>query len=179
SAGRIVSGDRDASSFFTLLGPDGPMYRVFSDADIAVWRQSTRSLAGSPAPAAVVTPAPPAAAPTADPGAAMLALVETMRPRQQGVSAHAGTMLTGPDPEDAARTVTNPVAWWFGQPTRAFLVALSNPANDWVTPGSAEDSRLVTSILRGRNAMARALGETLPGTTGTGAEVVTRWIDAG
>ena len=49
ASGRIVPGDPERSSFFELVGPDGPMYRVFSEAEIAVWRDWTRSLAATAA----------------------------------------------------------------------------------------------------------------------------------
>jgi len=178
SSGRILPGDPGGSSFFTLLGPDGPMYRVFDDAEIAVWRDWARSLASTP-PTPAPAPVPGADRAAADPAARMVALVETMRPQQQGAAAHASITLTGPDPQDGTRTVTQPVAWWFDQPPGAFLAALGNPGNGWVTPGSAEDSRLVTEILRGRNAMARALSVPMPGAGGTRADVITTWIDAG
>jgi hypothetical protein len=47
--GRIVPGDPEHSPFFDLVGEDGPMYRVFDEEEIEVWRDWTRSLA-APAP---------------------------------------------------------------------------------------------------------------------------------
>jgi hypothetical protein len=173
SSGRIVPGDPEGSSFFELVSPDGPMYRVFSEAEIAVWRDWSRSLAASPAPELVPEPVP------ADPGARMVALVDPMRPIQDGAHAHASEQLKGPDPEDPTRTVTHPVAWWFRQPARALMAALSREENGWVTPGSAQDSPLITDLVTGRNAMGRALSARFGDGGGTRADVITAWIDAG
>jgi hypothetical protein len=172
SSGRIVPGDPDRSSFFELVSADGPMYRVFTDAEIAVWRDWSRSLA---APAAAPEPVP---VPT-DPGARMVALIDTMRPIQDGADAHRAERLKGPDPKDPTRTVTRAVAWWFRQPTRALMAALALEENGWVIPGSAQDSRFVTDLVTGRNAMGRALSAPFDAGGGTRADVITAWIDAG
>jgi Iron-containing redox enzyme len=174
ASGRIVPGDPDRSSFFELVGPDGPMYRVFSDAEIALWRDWSRSLA-APAPAGepVAVPVP------ADPGAQMVALIDTMRPIQDGASPHRSEKLKGPDPTNPARTVTRTVAWWFRQPARALMAALAREENGWVTPGSAQDSLFITDLVTGRNAMGRALSAPFGAGGGTRADVITAWIDAG
>jgi hypothetical protein len=172
SSGRIVPGDPDRSSFFELVGPDGPMYRVFSDAEIAVWRDWSRSLA-APTPAPEPQPEP------ADPGARMIALIDTMRPVQNGADAHRAEKLKGPDPKNPTKIVTRAVAWWFGQPARALMAALAREDNGWVTPGSAHDSPFITDLVTGRNAMARALSAPFDAGRGTRADVITAWIDAG
>jgi Iron-containing redox enzyme len=171
SSGRIVPGDPDRSSFFELVSPDGPMYRVFSEAEIAVWRDWTRSLA-APTPAPEPQPAP------ADPGARMVALIDTMRPIQDGAYAHRSEKLKGPDPEDPSRTVEQSVAWWFRQPARALMAALSREENGWVTQGSARDSRLITDLVTGRTTMGRALRARFDASGATRADVITAWIDA-
>jgi len=178
SSGRIVPGDPEASSFFELVGPDGPMYRVFTEAEIGLWRDWSRSLAtpnAAVATASTATPVPPAT----DPGAQMVALIDMMRPIQDGASAHRAEKLKGPDPQNPARTVTRSVAWWFRQPARALMSALARAENGWVTPGSAQDSQLVTDLINGRNAMAKALSAPLGAAGGKRADVVTAWIDAG
>jgi hypothetical protein len=110
----------------------------------------------------------------------MAALVDAMRPRQQTEAAHAAEKLTGPDPARPAEAVTRPVSWWFEQPTPALMRALADPGNGWITPGNASTSRFVTDLLRGHNAMSRALRGRVPGGDGrTWAEVATAWIDAG
>src|SRR3954447_9063958 len=63
ASGRIVPGDPAASPFFDLVGPEGPMYRVFTEPEIEAWRDWTRSLAtpASAAPARAETVAAAAA----------------------------------------------------------------------------------------------------------------------
>jgi len=181
AGGMIVPGDPDASPFFDLLTPDGPMFMIFTDEEIDVWRDWVRALPAAAVEGLQVPPTPSAVVLEGTPSAdRMVRLVETMRPRQEGVSAHAGIELTGPDPADPGRTVTKPVAWWFGQPVPAFLRALASADSGWIVPGDAQASRLVTEILNDRNAMARALSAEAPGLDGrTWATVVTEWIDEG
>jgi hypothetical protein len=110
----------------------------------------------------------------------MVRLIDTMRGRQDGVSAHKAEKLTGPDPADPSGTVTKPVAWWFTQPTMAFMRALANEDNGWVRPGKPDDSLFVTDLLRGRNAMSRALSSVAAGTSGlTWVDVAVDWIRQG
>jgi len=167
--GMIVGGDPDNSPFFSLLTSDGPMYKVFSDAEIETWRTWVRSLPGvkaAPLPAA--------------PAERMASLIDTMRRRQQGQPSHEAMMLTGPDPSDPSQLVSQPVAWWFRQPTPAFMQALANEDNGWIVRGDAEHSRLVTDLLQGNNAMGRALSGVAPGTDGvTWATIAIEWIDNG
>jgi hypothetical protein len=76
--------------------------------------------------------------------------------------------------------VTKPVAWWFTQPTTALLAALANKDNGWVIPGDAEASPFVTDLLRGRNAMSRALNAKAPdGSGSTWADIAVAWINEG
>jgi hypothetical protein len=192
ASGMVVPGDPDGSPFFALLAPDGPMFKVFTPAQIATWQTWVRSLppagpgAGTATPATSAVPAISSEATTAavaavpaPPAERMLILIDAMRGRQDGEPAHEAQKLIGPDPTDPGRSVTQPVGWWFRQPNRAFMRALANPDNGWVTPGNAGASRLVTEILREDNAMARALSRAAPGPDGgTWATVITEWIDA-
>lgn len=170
--GLIVPGDPAASPFFTLTGPTGPMYKVFGDDELRVWRDWTAALTAVP-------PAPAPAAFPSSPAQRMVRLVETMRERQQSALAHERAKLTGPDPDGLDRRVTQPVSWWFGQPAAALLRALADQENAWVTAGDAMASRLVTDLLDAPNAMARALGATAAGAGLTWRDVVVEWIDAG
>jgi hypothetical protein len=190
AGGMIVPGDPDGSPFFALLTADGPMYRIFSDADITVWKAWVRSLATSPggvtAGAAAVDGAQAGAATGAATGIQplgsvaqrMVALVDAMRLRQEGTPAHGAQTLTGPDPADATGQVTKPVAWWFTQPAPALLAALANRDNGWITPGDAEASPFVTDLLRGHNAMGRALSVKSPDGS-TWADIAVAWINDG
>jgi hypothetical protein len=47
-AGMVRPGDPDGSPFFKLLEPDGPMYKIFTGAEITTWREWVRSLPGQP-----------------------------------------------------------------------------------------------------------------------------------
>ena len=168
SSGRIVPGDPERSSFFELVGPDGPMYKVFRDTEIVVWRDGIRSLAtAAPTPALAGEPAP------ADPGAQMVALIDTMRPIQDGADAHRSENLKGPNPEDPTRTVTQTVARWFRQPARALMAALAREENGLVNPNSAQNSPFITDLVAGRNAMAGALSAPFSASGGTRAEIIT------
>jgi Iron-containing redox enzyme len=179
-AGMIVPGDPAGSPFFSLLTSDGPMYRVFSEPEIATWQEWVRSLSGADgADGAAGQPAATAPFPV-NPAERMRRLIDTMRPRQEGQPAHQTMMLPGPDPADPTKIVSQPVAWWFGQPTLAFMQALAREGNGWVVPGDAQRSQLVTDLLAGKNAMSRALGGPLPGAGGlTGEAIVIDWINDG
>jgi hypothetical protein len=170
--GMIVAGDPGNSPFFSLLTANGPMYRIFTDTEIETWRAWVRSLSVGQAGPAAVLPVTPAEQ--------MVLLIDTMRRRQEGQPAHESTALTGPDPGDPAQLTSQPVAWWFRQPTEAFMQALTHEDNGWIVRGDAQRSRLVTDLLRGRNAMARALGVAAPGGDGvTWAAIAVEWIDNG
>jgi Iron-containing redox enzyme len=170
--GMIVPGDADNSPFFGLLTPDGPMYKIFNDREIEIWRTWVRSLPG-------VTTGESAPAP-ATPAGRMAQLIDTMRRRQEGQPAHQAMTLTGPDPSEASKLVSKPVAWWFQQPTEAFMQALAHDNSDWIVPGQAQSSRFVTDLLNGNNAMARAFGGVVPGTDGKmWAAIAVDWINNG
>jgi hypothetical protein len=162
----VRPGDPEHSSFFDLTTPTGPMFRIFTDAELDSWRDWIRSLG---APAAPARQAPPSIVER------LARLIDTLRSRQQGNPGHQGTTLVGDDPDSPGKQRTESVSWWFGQPARAFMAALAR--SDWVVAGDAESSRLITELVRGDNAMARALAaQTADGSTG--AETITEWINA-
>jgi Iron-containing redox enzyme len=170
--GMIIAGDPASSPFFGLLTSDGPMYGIFTDAEIETWRAWVRSLAVGNAEPAAVFPVTPAEQ--------MVLVIDMMRRRQEGQTAHESTMLTGPDPDDPAQLISQPVAWWFRQPAESLMRALAREDSGWIIPGDAQHSRLVTDLLQERNAMARALGGPAPGGEGrTWAAIVMDWIDNG
>jgi Iron-containing redox enzyme len=171
--GMIVPGDPDSSPFFELLASGGPMYKIFTDAEITTWKEWVRSMPGQPADQGDE----PDTDRTADPAQRMASLIDAMRLRQQGEPAHAAEHLTGLDPASPDQMITQSVAWWFRQPTAALMQALANKDNGWVVPGDPEASPLVTERLRGEGAMARALAGEAPGGNGaTWIDVVTEWI---
>jgi hypothetical protein len=159
------------SPFFDLTTPTGPMFRIFTQPELDTWREWIASIDAATA----VPPAPQPSPPTI--AERMVQLLDTLRSRQQGAAAHKGPKLMGQDSESPGQQRKESVAWWFDQPAPAFMAALARPDNEWVVPGDAESSRLITDIVRGSNAMARALkAETPDGSTG--ATVIEEWINA-
>ena len=145
--GMILPGDPEHSPFFQLATPAGPMFKIFTDGELATWRAWTVSLPAEAPPASPI--ATVAVDPEQTSAEAMRALIDGMRSRQDGVPAHQGAKLTGPDPTDAEQEVTQRVAWWFGQPTPALMRALAGSENGLVVPGEPDNSPFVTDLLRG------------------------------
>jgi hypothetical protein len=167
SSGYIIPGDVEASPFFQLLRPTGPMFRVFTDDEIRIWEDWTRALADPNTPSE----------PETDVAVLMARMVQTLGSRQQATSGHKANLLTG---ETSEGRVTQPVAWWFDQPVPAFLAALADPANGWITPGDPASSRFITELASGDHPMARVLGEVAPGTAHkTWRSIAIDWIAAG
>jgi hypothetical protein len=166
-SGLIVPGDPDRSPFFEKTTYTGPMYKVFSDEELELWRQWTRSLTAPP-PEPVLTPLK-----------AMTLLVDALRNRQAGNPAHTRVVLTGPDPADPERTRTESVAWWFAQPTGMLLAALAHPENQLVAPGHPEESGFIGDLIAPANAMGAAFEAVVPRTGKTGRDIAVDWITAG
>ncbi|MDH6242644.1 iron-containing redox enzyme family protein [Mycobacterium sp. OTB74] len=169
--GLVTPGDPAHSPFFELTTPTGPMFRIFTDAELDSWRAWFATLASTPAPAPA--PAPDSAA------GRMQQLIDALRTRQQGVAAHQSVLLTDDDPDCPGKPRSESVAWWFERPTAEFLATLAR--SQWVIAGDAEHSRLITEIVRGNNAMAQLLADAAPGVPGaaSGATKITDWINAG
>ncbi|MFD5620036.1 LodA/GoxA family CTQ-dependent oxidase [Streptomyces yangpuensis] len=166
-SGLIVPGEPENSPFFELTTFSGPMYKVFEDSELELWREWTRSLA-----------LPPDGHPPLPPLQAMIRLVDTLRPRQTGSAAHTGIRITGPDPDDPARTRRESVAWWFTRPTAFLLSALVHPANELLSPGRPEESSFL-DLLGPSTSMGRAYAGVVPGTGRTGRRITIDWITAG
>jgi hypothetical protein len=175
----ITPGDPVNSGFFKKLTFDGPMYKVFSDDEIEMWRRWVVWLGAKPQP----QPQPPAPAPQPVPpqgsGQLMAALIAALKDDQLGAKAHQRYMLKGPDPNNAAQQVTQPVAWWFDQPIPNFMHTLADPGNGWITPGNPSESRFLTELVNGDNAMAEAFNQQAPGLTKTWKDIATEWIQQG
>lgn len=168
--GMLVAGDPDNSPFFALLRFDGPMYKVFTADEIKLWADWTRSLTDDGAPTSVDT----------DVAVAMARLVDTMRLRQLGTPGHDANQLTGPAPDNPAKSITQTVAWWFEQSTPALLTALAATENGWVVRGDAANSRFITELVAGNHPMALALGGIVPGSPHkTWRSVAFDWINGG
>lgn len=166
-SGYIIPGNIDDSPFFGLLRSTGPMFRVFTDDEVRIWEDWTRSLADPNTPSE----------PETDIAQLMSRLVDTLRPRQQGSPGHGAHQLTG---ASGGSTTTQPVAAWFDQPAPDLLAALADPVNGWITPSEPSTSRFVTELASGNHDMARVMAEVAPGTAHkTWRTIAIEWISAG
>jgi len=180
--GIIIPGNPDISPIFHLMSFSGPMYHVFTDDEQKLWRDYIISLTEPDPddPLSVV--------------AAMRELIDYLRERQERNAGHE-VLLSGPNPyKSKEKFVTNSIHWWFdlkmdpqvADPDGAFMNALSFEGaegikgNGWIVKGDAASSPLVTTMLAGGNAMAKAFSYTAPKTGGqTYKEVIVQWIDQG
>ena len=174
----IIPGDPVNSGFFKKLTFDGPMYKVFSEDEIELWRRWVVWLGAQQQ----AQPAPPAPAPV--PGGQpiaeqMAALIAALKDDQLGAHAHQRYTLKGPDPANPGQQTTQPVAWWFDQPVSNFMQALADPANGWITPGNPSQSKFLTQLVNGDNAMGSDFGQQVPGSQKTWSDVATDWIQQG
>lgn len=166
-SGYIIPGDVEGSHFFELLRPTGPMFRVFTDDEIRIWENWTRSLADTTTPSE----------PDTDVATLMARMIDTLRSRQQGTPGHAANRLTGTTPEGV---LTETVSQWFDRPTPMLLAALADPHNGWITPGDPTSSRFITELATGDHPMARVLGEVANGTAHkTWRSIAIDWIATG
>jgi hypothetical protein len=161
----ITPGDWQNSRLRALMSFEtGPMFRVFTDDEIAQWAAYTQSL---------VQPPPPPAPPKVPPARAMATLVDQLRTVQRGVPGHDANMLA-----DLDGTV-HTLSWWFTQPTRSLMEALSSPINDVIVLGQADNSRFYTELIAPTGPMGSVFGlPAAPPNTGTGRDVVREWITA-
>jgi hypothetical protein len=142
----------------------GPMFRVFTDDEIALWAAYTQSLAHSapPAPAGLTPPQ------------AMNHLIGQLRKVQEGVPGHQTVMLF--DKDGAAHTMT----WWFKQPNRALMEALALQENGMITPKKPAQSRFYTQLIASTGPMGGVFGlKAKSPLTGTYRDVVRAWIEDG
>jgi hypothetical protein len=158
----ITAGDWHNGRIRALMDFEtGPMYRVFTEDEIALWDAYTTGLTNPPAPApAKVSPA-----------LAMTALIDQLRPIQRGVSGHVTNTLAD------SNGVVHPLAWWFEQPTRTLMEALASPLNDVIVPGHPESSRFYMELTAPTGPMGKVFG--LPATSpnqGMCREVLHDWI---
>jgi len=170
SSGYIVPGHPEQSSFFHYTSFDGPMYKVFTDAELNAWEEWTFWLGSAGKTEPVET----------DPAKLMAACIDHFRTQQQGALGHLTTSLVGPDPGNPGQTLNQPVTNWFEEPTRVFMAVLADPKNNLVVPGNAAKSKFITQVLGVQNAMTVAFTTVAPNTGGmTWKEIVGNWIDKG
>jgi len=137
----------------------GPMYKIFTAAELKLWADWIRWLGKEYEPAP--SPGP------ADPALAMQQLVERLSSTAVSVPAHMTTTVGGKS-----------VADWFRAGARAIMGALGDPNNGWMVPYSSSTSKFITNLLPGAYAMEEAIrGVTIGGQDGV--TVIKTWIDAG
>ncbi|HTZ45016.1 MAG TPA: LodA/GoxA family CTQ-dependent oxidase [Jatrophihabitans sp.] len=165
----LTPGDWQNSRLRGLLDFEtGPMFRVFTDDEIALWAAYTNSLTAPP------QPTPEKHEGRAQAARAMAALVDEVRPVQAGNPGHRGNFMS--DADGMARSI----AWWFARPTAELMEALAAERNDLVVPGRPGDSRFVTELIAPTGPMGSVFE--LISTSSPGQirrEVVIRWIEKG
>jgi hypothetical protein len=162
----ITPGDWTNSRLRALMDFEtGPMFRVFTDDEIALWANYTASL---------TAPEPPAPPPSVEAPRAMAALIAQLRPVQRGIAGHQTNVLA--DPEGNVHTL----AWWFEQPTLSFMQALASPVNDIIVPGKPDQSRFFMELIAPIGPMGSVFNlPAAPPNTGTCRDVVHFWISKG
>jgi hypothetical protein len=163
----ITPGDPDGSYLLNNRTTyEGPMYKVFSPAELALWAEWVRWLGRE---YQVAAPAP------GDPASRMEQLVTKLASVAANVPAHLARQLTG---TVNGNKVTQSVAAWFKAGARPLMSALSNPDNGWIVPYSAATSKFLTDLLPTAPAMEQAIHSTNVGGI-DGLAVITDWINAG
>jgi hypothetical protein len=169
SANYIVPGDPAASRFFKLLEFTGPMYKVFTEDEIELWQDWTRSLApGGSGP------------PAASAGERMVELITRMQVRQEASASHKIMEIKGPDPSASNTIISKPVSWWFEQKAESLMKALIQPENDLIVPGDAGQSKFVTQFIVNNGRMSAAFMERPSSDSSkTWKDIAEEWINAG
>lgn len=130
TSGLLTPGDWESSRLNQLIQfQSGPMFRVFTDDEIALLSDYTLSLS------APSKPTPPKGLPAA---AAMETVIDQLKPQQTGTPGHAAHTLKDESGTD------HTVAWWFDQPPRVFMKALASPGNGFISPGNPAASAFFT-----------------------------------
>src|SRR5262249_1109517 len=107
----------------------GPMYKVFSPAELELWPEWIRCLPREHPPTA---PAPLA------PATAMQRLIEALSSIAANTPAHLSRELVG---TLGGQRVRQSVAAWFKAGAPALMAALSDPENGWIVPYSPATSK--------------------------------------
>lgn len=162
----LTPGDWPNSRLAKLLDFEtGPMFRVFTDDEISLWREYCNALAS-----------PPPDKPPVRVGAAqgMALLIEQFRPVQDGAPDHAMNRLV--DDKGEGRTI----AEWFSRPPAEFMAALASPRNGLIVRGSPGNSRFVTDWAAPGKPMGAVFDQPASKPNlGTARDVLTRWISEG
>lgn len=171
-SGFIIPGDPDRSPFFQRTSFAGPMFKVFTDDEMRALREWTIWLAQ------------PSSKPSVDYAVEMAEIISTLRGRQTNAFGHATHELSGPDPSDPKKRITQSVSAWFAQAgtprgVLRLMAVLADPANGWIVPGDPASSNFVNVLLSSANAMGRAFDETQGKTGLSRREIAVQWIAEG
>lgn len=161
--GWLTPGDWQNSRMRGLMDFEtGPMYRVFTEDEIALWSAYTLSL--------TAPPPPPPGRPLSS-ARAMAGVIDKLRPIQRGKSGHVTNVMASPEGE------VHNLAWWFEQPTRALMAALAAPVNELVKPGDPASSRFLNELIAPTGPMGSIFDMPAdPPNTGSLRDVVHRWV---
>jgi hypothetical protein len=156
----ISKGDPDNSYLLNNRTTySGPMYKIFTTAELKLWADWIRWLGKEYEPSA------PAGAP--DPALAMQQLVERLSSTAVSVPAHMTACLAGKS-----------VADFFKAGAKAIMGVLGDPRNGWIVPYSSGTSKFVTNLLPGAPGMEEAIRGVIIGGQ-DGVTIIKSWIDAG
>ncbi|HEY6924321.1 MAG TPA: LodA/GoxA family CTQ-dependent oxidase [Steroidobacteraceae bacterium] len=172
-AGYIVKGDPEGSPFFRLTGFTGPMFKVFTDDELATFREWALWLGQDHSQKKV------------DYAVQMALVIQTLREQQANALEHLSHELKGPDPADPERTRAQSVSAWFAgsntpEGLLCFMRALANPDNIWIIPGEPDKSPFVTDLLAPSGAMGNAFDTCVPQANNlTRRQIAITWIAQG
>ena len=164
SAGYIVPGSIEGSKFFSLLEfQTGPMFRVFTNDEIQLWKDWTLSLVKKKSEKPI------------DSFDAMKLLITTLNNQQQGSGQHKAMEI-----KESGNDTAHPIAWWFTQDPVFFMQALSDENNNLIVKFDPDSSLFVTQLIAPANRMGQAFSYVIPGTGDqTGRDIVIQWITDG
>lgn len=176
--GFFVPGRAEQSSFFRRTSFEGPMFKVFTDDELAIWRQWTQD--GCPMPDKQRR-----SRPTVPVQVLMAETIESLQSRQVNAEAHKTRTLVGIDLD--GQRVDWSVAKWFQHvhddgsvAVIEFMKAISDPDNKLVIKGDPSTSPFVTTLLAPNGTMGQAFEEIAPHSGGaTHRQVTIDWITAG
>ena len=156
----IAKGDPDNSYLLSnRTSYSGPMYKIFTAAELKLWADWVRWLGKEYEPSAPAGPR--------DPAVAMEQLVERLSSTAVGIPAHMTSMVGGKS-----------VAEWFKAGVKAIMAALGDPKNGWTVPYSSGTSKFITNLLPSAPGMEEAIRSVTIGGQ-DGVSIIKAWIDAG
>lgn len=176
--GFFVPGHPEQSTFFRRTSFDGPMFKVFTDDELATWRLWTQE--GCPMPKKTKHRAP-----TVPIEVLMAETIQALQSRQVNAVTHQNRSLDGMD--STGHAVRWTVSEWFQHAhddgpaaVIALMQALANPDNKLITAGKPGASTFVNNLLAPNGPMGQAFDEIAPHSGGaTHRQVTIDWITAG